>query len=78
MVYLPDMDCFLCSVSVLICSAFLYCTVSACDVHAATITEVFHAFSSVVRQMPGYNFLSCKANARVQLAKMGYGPNFPN
>jgi hypothetical protein len=34
---------------------FLYCTVSACDVRAATLTEVFRAFSSVVRQMPGYN-----------------------
>jgi len=24
-------------------------------IDAATLTEVFHAFSSVVRQMPGYN-----------------------
>jgi hypothetical protein len=36
------------------CSLFLYCTVSACDVCAATLTEVFSCF-----------FLSCKANARV-------------
>jgi hypothetical protein len=43
---------FLC---VLYCSFFLYCTVSACNVGAATTTEVFRAFSSVVRQMPGYN-----------------------
>jgi hypothetical protein len=40
---------------VLYCSLFLYCTVSACDVCAPTITEVFRAFSSVVRQMSGYN-----------------------
>jgi hypothetical protein len=72
MVYLPDMDCFLCCVfsvlycsvivdySVLLfffcllyCSFFLYCTVSACDVRAATLTEVFPCF-----------LLSCKANAR--------------
>jgi hypothetical protein len=32
----------------------LYCTVSACDVRDATLTEVFPCF-----------FLSCKANARV-------------
>jgi hypothetical protein len=38
----------------LYCSFFLYCTVSACDVRAATLTEVFPCF-----------FLSCKANARV-------------
>jgi hypothetical protein len=36
------------------CSFFLYCTVSACDVRAATLTEVFPCF-----------FLSCNANARV-------------
>ena len=35
-------------------SLFLYCTVSACVVRAATLTEVFPCF-----------FLSCKANARV-------------
>jgi hypothetical protein len=34
---------------------FLYCTVCACDVRAATLTEGFRAFSWVVRQMPGYN-----------------------
>jgi hypothetical protein len=39
---------------VLYCSLFLYCTVSACDVRAATLTEVFPCF-----------FLSCKANAWV-------------
>jgi hypothetical protein len=39
---------------VLYCSLFLYCTVSACDVRAATLTEVFQCF-----------FLSCKAYARV-------------
>jgi hypothetical protein len=39
---------------VLYCSFFLYCTVSACDVRAATLTEVFPCF-----------FLNCKANARV-------------
>jgi hypothetical protein len=33
----------------------MYCTVSAYDARAATLTEVFfRAFSSVVRQMPGY------------------------
>jgi hypothetical protein len=39
---------------VLYCSLFLYCIVSACDVCAATLTEVFPCF-----------FLSCKANGRV-------------
>jgi len=33
---------------------------------AATLTEFFPCF-----------FLSCKANARVNLAKTGYGPHFP-
>jgi hypothetical protein len=40
---------------VLYCSLFLYCTVSACVVRAATLTQVLLAFSSVVRQVPGYN-----------------------
>jgi hypothetical protein len=40
---------------VLYCSLSLYCTVSACDVRAATLTEVLPCFSSVVRQMPEYN-----------------------
>jgi hypothetical protein len=44
--------CFLC---VLYCSFFLYFTVSACDRSAATLTDVFRAFSSVVTQLPGYN-----------------------
>jgi hypothetical protein len=35
-------------------SLFSYCTVSACDVRAATLTEGFPCF-----------FLCCKANARV-------------
>jgi hypothetical protein len=39
---------------VLYCSLLLYCIVSACDVRAATLTEVFPCY-----------FLSCKANARV-------------
>jgi hypothetical protein len=39
---------------VLYCSFSLYCTVSACDVRAATL-RFLRAFSSVVRQMPGYN-----------------------
>jgi hypothetical protein len=39
---------------VLYCSFFLYCTVSACDVRAATL-RFFRPFSSVVRQMPWYN-----------------------
>jgi hypothetical protein len=43
---------------VLYCSLFLYCTVSACDVRAATLTEGFPCF-----------FLRCRANAGVQLAK---------
>jgi hypothetical protein len=48
-------DPFLCCVfCVLYCSLFLYCTVSACDVRAAILTEVFPCF-----------FLCCKANARV-------------
>ena len=49
MVYLPVIVFF-----VLVLSLFLYCTVSACVVRAATLTEVFPCF-----------FLSCKANARV-------------
>jgi hypothetical protein len=43
--------CFSC---VLYCSPFLYCTVPACDIRAATL-RFFRAFSSVVRQMPRYN-----------------------
>jgi Flp pilus assembly protein TadB len=39
---------------VLYCLLFLYCTVSACDVRAATLTEGFPCF-----------FLICKANATV-------------
>jgi hypothetical protein len=39
---------------VLYCSLFLYCTVSACDIRAATLTEAFPCL-----------FLCCKANARV-------------
>jgi hypothetical protein len=73
MVYLPDMDSFLCCVfSVLYCSVtsycslllfffcvcyrslFLYCAVSACGVRAATLTEVFQCFPSVVKQMSEY------------------------
>src|SRR5215510_8944760 len=45
------------------CSLFLYCAYSlflycACSLflYCATLTEVFRAFSSVVRQMPGYNW----------------------
>jgi hypothetical protein len=36
-------------------SLFFYCIVPACKVLASTITEVFLCFSSVVRQMQGYN-----------------------
>jgi hypothetical protein len=43
---------FLC---VLYCSFFLYFTVSACDVRAATLTEVSPCFFFSLRQMPGYN-----------------------
>jgi hypothetical protein len=66
MVYLPDMESFLCSLLfcdiVILCVTvfFVYCTVhcpcillSACDVRAATL-RFFRAFYSVVRQMPGY------------------------
>jgi hypothetical protein len=69
-VYLPDMDCFLCCVilcSVLFCDTVLLCVtvcllcialcivlVSACDVRATTLTEVFPCV-----------FLSCKVNAEV-------------
>jgi hypothetical protein len=38
----------------LYCSLFLYCTVSACDVCAATLTEGFPCF-----------FISRKVNAKV-------------
>jgi hypothetical protein len=72
MIYLPDIDCFLCCVfcvlycsvtlypsvllfffCVLYCSLFFYCTLSARDVRAATLTEVFRAFSSVVTKITG-------------------------
>jgi hypothetical protein len=52
---------------VLYSSFFLYCTVSVCDVRAATLKEIFPCL-----------FLSRKANARLYLAKMGHGPHFPN
>ena len=50
MVYLPVIVFYV----LVLLSLFLYCTVSACVVRAATLTEVFPCF-----------FLSCKANARV-------------
>jgi hypothetical protein len=41
---------------VVYCSLLMYCTVSAYDVRAATLTEGFpHVFSSFVRQIPEYN-----------------------
>jgi hypothetical protein len=52
---------------ILYCSLFLYCAVSACDVRVAALTVLFPCF-----------FLSCKANARVQLAKTEHGSHFPN
>jgi hypothetical protein len=52
---------------VLYCSLFLHCTVSACDVRAATLTEVFPCF-----------YLRCKSNTRVWLAKTEHGTHFPN
>jgi hypothetical protein len=55
--------------SVLYCSLFLYCTVSACDVRAATQLRFYSPFSSVVGQMPGYNW---QRRARPAL------PNFVN
>jgi hypothetical protein len=35
------------------CSLFLYC--ASLFLYCGTLTDVFRAFSSVVRQMPGYN-----------------------
>ena len=63
MVYLPVIVFFV----LVLLSLFSYCTVSACVVRAATLTEVFPCF-----------FLSCKANARVKLAKTGHSPHFTN
>jgi hypothetical protein len=58
MVSLPDMDQILCVIVFLLYILVLfvfYFTVTACDIRAATLSEVFLALSSVVRQMPGYN-----------------------
>ena len=45
--------------------ALLYILFPSCQLHSpATLTEVFPCF-----------FLSCKANARVYLAKTGHGPH---
>jgi hypothetical protein len=46
------------------CFCSVYCTVSACDVSAATLTEGFRAFSSVVRQ------ITRKDGARLALPKL--------
>jgi hypothetical protein len=57
-ILIPCVTVFLCivllNVLVLYCSLFLYCTVSACDIRAASVTEVLPLF-----------FLSSKANTRV-------------
>jgi hypothetical protein len=51
------------------CIVHFSCTVlSACDVRAAALTEVFRTFSSVVRQMPEYK--TRKDGARPALPKL--------
>ena len=54
--------CYLCILIVSLCYSCL-CVVYV-FLEAATLTEVFPCF-----------FLSCKANARVNLAKTGHGPH---
>jgi hypothetical protein len=39
---------------IVLCLLVMY-VLSACDVRAAILTEIFRVFSSFVRQMPGYN-----------------------
>jgi len=56
--------CYLCILIVSLCYSCL-CVVYA-FLDAATLTEVFPCF-----------FLSCKANARVNLAKTEHGPQTP-
>ena len=56
------MYCYLCILTVSLCYSCL-CSVYV-FLDAATLTEVFPCF-----------FLSCKANARVNLAKTGHGPH---
>ena len=56
--------CYLCILIVSLCYSCLCVVYVFLD--AATMTEVFPCF-----------FLSCKANARVNLAKMGHGQHSP-
>ena len=56
--------CYLCILIVSLCYSCLCVVYVFLD--AATLTEVFLCF-----------FLSCKANARVNLAKTGHGPHSP-
>ena len=56
--------CYLCILIVSVCYSCLCVVYVFLD--AATLTEVFPRF-----------FLSCKANARVNLAKTGHGPHSP-
>ena len=56
--------CYLCIRIVSLCYSCLCVVYIFLD--AATLTEIFPCF-----------FLSCKANARVNLAKTGHGPHFP-
>jgi hypothetical protein len=54
-----------CCLCILIVSVYILIIVYV-FLDAATLTEVFPCF-----------FLSCKANARVKLAKTGHGPHSP-
>ena len=56
--------CYLCIIIVSLCYSCLCVVYVFLD--AATLTEVFPCL-----------FLSCKANARVNLAKTGHGPHSP-
>jgi hypothetical protein len=56
---------YLCSLTVMYVLFCIFCFHRANWHSSATLTEVFLCF-----------FLSCKANARVQLPKTGHGPHF--
>ena len=57
---------------------FLLLCILYCDLGFCTVTEVFlnltDVFLTLTEVFPCF-FLSCKANARVKLAKTGHGPH---
>jgi hypothetical protein len=58
----------------LCCSVYRLCV----NVYWTTATGISGHFSSNLSEVFPCFFLSCKANARVYLAKTGHGPHFPN